>query len=120
MVDDLAGVVIEPGAELGEGFQLLELRVRELEIARHRSVGRPLRLAANARNGFADIDGGKNAQFEQRRREIDLTVRDGDEIGRNVGGDVLRLGLDDGQRGERAAAKVLAKCVARSSSREWM
>ena len=48
MVDDLAGVVIEPCAELGEGFQLGELRVRELEIARHRSVGRPLRLAADA------------------------------------------------------------------------
>ena len=48
MVDDLAGVVIEPRAELGEGFQLGELRVGELEIARHRSVGRPLCLATDA------------------------------------------------------------------------
>ena len=48
MVDDLAGVFIEPCAELGERFQLGELRVRELEIARHRTVGRPLCLAAHA------------------------------------------------------------------------
>ena len=48
MVDNLAGVVIEPRAELGERFQLSELRVRELEIARHPSVGRPLRLATDA------------------------------------------------------------------------
>ena len=31
------------------------------------------------------------------------------EVGRNVGGNVLRLGLDDGQRGERAAAEFLAQ-----------
>ena len=48
MVDDLAGVVIKTCAELGEGFQLRELRVRELEIARHGSVGRPLCLATDA------------------------------------------------------------------------
>ena len=64
MVDDLAGVVIEPRAELGEGFQLGELRVRELQIAGHGSVGRPLCLATDAGNGLADIDGGKNAQLE--------------------------------------------------------
>ena len=65
MLDDLAGVVIEPRAELGEGFQFRELRVGKLEIARDRAVGRPLRLAADARNGLADIDRGKNAQLEQ-------------------------------------------------------
>ena len=48
MVDDLASVVIEPRAELGEGFQLGELRIRELEIARNGSVGRRLCLAADA------------------------------------------------------------------------
>jgi hypothetical protein len=48
MVDDLTGVVIEPRAELGEGFKLGELRIRELEIARDGTVGRRLGLAADA------------------------------------------------------------------------
>ncbi len=61
VVDDLTGMFIETGSEFGKGFQLCELRVGELEIARHRSVGRPLCLAADAGNRLADIDGGKNA-----------------------------------------------------------
>src|SRR5208337_1758420 len=48
MVDNLAGVFVKTGAELGEGFQLRELRVRELEIARHGPVGRRLCLATDA------------------------------------------------------------------------
>ena len=109
MLDDLAGVFIQARAEPGKGLEFLELRVGELEIARHGAVGRALRLAADARNGFADIDGGQHAQFKQRRREIDLPVRDGDQVGRNVGGNILRFGLDDGQGGERAAAEFLAQ-----------
>jgi hypothetical protein len=108
VVDDFAGVVIKAGAELDEGFQFGELGVGEFEVARHGSVCRPLGLAADARNGLADIDGGQNTQLEKRGRQINLTVRDGDEIRRNVRGDVLRLGLDDGQRGERTAVKVVA------------
>src|SRR5580700_3594826 len=55
MVDDLACMFIKSRAELGERLQLGELRVREFQIACHGSVSCPLRLAANARNGLADI-----------------------------------------------------------------
>ena len=65
MLDDLAGVFIQAGAEPGKGLKFLELRVGELEVARHGTVGRALRFAADARNGFADIDGRQHAQFEQ-------------------------------------------------------
>ena len=59
MVDDLAGLLVEPRAELGERFELAELRVGQLEVARHAPVGRPLRLAADARDRLADVDGGR-------------------------------------------------------------
>ena len=109
MFDDLAGAFIQTGAETGEGFKFLELGVGELEVAGHCAVGCALRLAADARNGFADIDCGKYSQFEQRRREIDLSVRDRNEVGRDVGGYVLGLRLDDGERGQRAASAFLTQ-----------
>ena len=109
VLDDLAGVFIQAGSEPGKGFEFLKLCVAELEVAGHRAVGRALRLAADTRNGFADIDRGQHAQFEQRRREVDLSIRDGNQVGRNIGGNVLCFGLDDGQRGERTAAAFLAQ-----------
>ena len=65
MFDDFAGVVIQPRAKTGEGFELLKLSVGELEVARNGAVSRPLRLAADARNGFAHIHGRQHAQFKQ-------------------------------------------------------
>ncbi len=98
--DDRARVVIHAGAESGECLQLLELRVGQLEVARDRAVRRALGLAADARDGLGDVDRGQHAQFEQRRREVDLTIGDRNQIRGNVRRDVLRLGLDDGQCGE--------------------
>ena len=96
MLDDLAGVFIQARSEPGKGFEFLELRVGELKVARDGAVDRPLRFTADARNGFSDIDRGQHTQFKQRRRKIDLPVGDGNQVGRNVGGNVLRLGFDDG------------------------
>jgi hypothetical protein len=55
VLDDLARVFIQTGAEPGKGLKFFKLRVGEFEVARHRPVSCPLRFAANARNGFADI-----------------------------------------------------------------
>src|SRR5471030_1516691 len=63
-----AGGVVEPCAETGEAFQLLKLRIAQLEVGRHRAVCRPLRLAAHARHRQSDVDGRQHAQLEQRRR----------------------------------------------------
>ena len=84
-------------------------RVGELEIARHGTVSRALRLAADARDRFADIDRRQHAQFEQRRREVNLSVRDGNQVGRNVGGNVLRFGFDNRQRRQRSATEFQAQ-----------
>ena len=106
MRDDRAGRFIHSGTEPRKGLQLLELRKAKLEVARDRAVGRPLRLAADARDGLADIDRWQHAQFEQRGRQIDLPVGDRDQIGRDIGRDVLGLGLDDRQGGERTPAAL--------------
>ena len=64
MIDDLAGGFIEAGAELGECFQFLELRVSEFEVAGDSAISGSLRRSAHARNRLADVDRGKDSQFE--------------------------------------------------------
>ena len=120
VLDNLAGVFIQAGSEPGKGFEFLELCVTEFEVAGDCAIGRALRLAADPRNGFTDINRGQYAQFKQRRREVDLSIRDGNQVRRNIGGNILCFGLDDGQGGERTTPRSWRKCVARSSSREWI
>ena len=51
----------------------------------------------------------KNITFvEQLCLQEDLSVSDGDDVGRDVGGHVTSLGLDDGESSERAAAHGVA------------
>jgi hypothetical protein len=89
--DGLAGVFIQAGSEPGKRFEFLKLRIGEFEVARYRAVGRALRLPANAGNGFSDIDRGSCASVSM----MGSAVRD-------------------------PLPSSLRKCVARSSSREWM
>ena len=77
-------------------FELLKLCIGQLEIACHRTVGGQLCFTANARNGFADIHRWQDTQFEQCRGKVNLPVCDGNQVGRDVGGDVLRFGFYDG------------------------
>jgi hypothetical protein len=79
-----------------------------------------LRLAAHAGNGPAHVHRRQHAQLVEGGREADLAVRDGNQVGGDVGGDVLGLGLDDGQGRERPSPEFRASLVERSSRREWM
>src|SRR5262249_16249710 len=72
--------------------------------AGHGAHGADLRRAADARDREAHVDRGPDAGVEEVRLEVDLPVGDGDDVGRNVRGDIAGLRLDDRQRGERAAA----------------
>jgi hypothetical protein len=54
-----------------------------------------------------DVDGRPDALVEQVGLQVDLAVGDRDDVGRDVGGDVVALGLDDRQAGQGAAAHVL-------------
>src|SRR5688572_24714302 len=70
--------------------------------------GRDLRRAAHARHGDAGVHARADAGVEQRALQEDLPVRDRDHVGRDVGRDVVLLRLDHRQRGQRAAALLVA------------
>ena len=87
--------LVEIGAELRERGELAILREVELQ-GRADLLGRlDRRGEADARDGEADVDGGADAGVEEVGFEEDLAVGDGDDVGRDVGGDVAGLGLDD-------------------------
>ena len=58
---------------------------------------------------MAGVDGRHDAGMEQFRFQEDLTVGDGDDVGGNVGGNVARLRLDDGQCRQAAAAQLIGE-----------
>src|SRR5690606_2290474 len=66
--------------------------------------GLDLSVTTHAGHRDTHVDGRANAGEEQIRVEVDLTVGDGDDVGRNVGRHVAFLSFDDGQSRERAAA----------------
>src|SRR5208283_5604312 len=54
-------------------------------------------------------DGGADAGVEQIRFEVNLAVGNGNHVGRNVGGNVTGLSLDDGKSGERTSAQIVVQ-----------
>jgi len=98
-------VRIQVGAELREGLEVAVLRELELEPAGNLLHRTDLRIAADARDGDADVDRRAHTRVEELRLEEDLAVGNRDHVRRDVGRDVPRLRLDDRQRGHRAAAK---------------
>ncbi len=68
-----------------------------------------LRRGADARHREADVHRRADALVEQVGLEEDLAVGDRDDVGRNIGRDVVGLRLDDRQRGQRARAIVVVE-----------
>ena len=100
---------VQVGGEGGERLQVAELRQRQPQVARHLLHRLDLGVAADPRHRPADVDGGPDAGVEQVGLEVDLPVGDRDDVRRDVGGDVVGLGLDDRQPGHRAAAQVVGQ-----------
>ena len=101
--------MVQAGAEAGEVFQLLELRQRHPQVARDAAQRASLRLAAHARHRQAQVHRRELVAPHQPRRQVDLPVGDRDQVGRDVGRQVLGLGLDHRQHGDRAAAAFAAE-----------
>src|SRR6185436_9670042 len=100
---------VEVGAELRECRELAILREVEAQRTGDGAHGAHLRRAADARDRDADVDRGTDAGVKEVRLEEDLAVGDGDDVGRDVRGDVAGLGLDDRQRRQRAAALLVGE-----------
>ena len=100
---------VEVGAEGGERLELAELGQVEAQPAGHRAHRLDLRGAADAGHRDADVDGRADTGVEQVGLEEDLAVGDRDDVGRDVGRDVVALGLDDRQAGHRAAAELVGE-----------
>ena len=65
-----------------------------------------LRLAADPADAEAHIDCRALIGGEQAGVEHDLAIGDGDQIGRDIGGQIASVCLGDRQSGERAAAEL--------------
>ena len=59
VLDDVARRVIEARTEPSEGFQFLELRIAELQIARDRPIGCALRGTTDSGHGWPTSTAGK-------------------------------------------------------------
>ena len=106
-VEQALGGGVEIGGELGERRHLAVLGELQLDppgdLLHRLDLGR----RADPRHRQADVHRRADALVEQVGLEEDLAVGDRDHVGRDVGRDVVGLGLDDRQRGERAGAVVL-------------
>ena len=100
---------IEVRAQLGEGLQLAEGGQVQPQPAGHllhrRNLGRP----ADAGNRDAHVHRRALAGEEEVGLEVNLPVGDRNHVRRDVRGDFAFEGLDDRQRGERAAAERVAQ-----------
>ena len=69
---------------------------------------------AHARHRDADVEGRPHTGVEQVRLQVDLAVGDRDDVRRDIGRHVVRLGLDDRQRRQRATAVRLVRGARRA------
>ena len=91
---------VELAAELGKGRHLAILRQIQTQTPGHLLHAADLRVASDTRHRQTDVDGRTHTRIEQVRLKVDLPIGNRDDIGRNIGRHVARLGLDDRQRRE--------------------
>ena len=97
---------VQVGAEGGERLQLAVLRQVQPQRAGDLLHRLDLRGATDAGHRDADVDGRPDTLVEQVGLQEALAVGDRDDVGRDVGRDVVGLGLDDRQAGHRAARRA--------------
>lgn len=106
----LLGVRVQVGAELRERLQLTELRVRQLERTGNLLHRLDLRVAADTGYRNTRVYRRTDTGVEQLGLEEDLTVGNGDYVGRDIRRNVACLRLDDRECGQ-AAAVLDVRCT---------
>ncbi|CDN44416.1 hypothetical protein BN871_EV_00020 [Paenibacillus sp. P22] len=103
------GYFVQIGAELGECRQLAVLGKVKLERAGY--LFHRLRLSGGAYAGYgvADVDSRTLAGVEQVGFQEDLSVRDGDDVRRDVSGDIPGLRLNERKRRKGTAAELVVQ-----------
>ena len=89
--------LVEVGAELRKAGELLVRSKVQTEVAGDLLHGLGLCVATDAGHGNAHVDCRALALEEELGLQVDLTIGNGNDVGRNVGRDVAVLGLDDRQ-----------------------
>src|SRR3954469_12147316 len=108
-VEQALGRGIEVASELRERRHFAVLRQLALDLAGDLLHRLGLRRGADARHRQTDVHRGADALEEQVGFEEDLAVGDRNHVGRNVGRNVVGLGFDDRQRGQRARTLILVE-----------
>lgn len=93
-------VTVHIAAELGECFQFTILCLVDLQGSGHFLHTLDLRTTTDTGYRDSDIDSRTEALVEKVTFQEDLSVGNGDHIGRNVSGNVACLGFDDRQCGQ--------------------
>ena len=97
-VQFLSGARVNIGTELGKGLQVAELG--QIQLGRTGHLFDCLDLSRRTDSAHRDSyrDSRTYALIEEVRFQINLAVRDRDNVGRDVSGHIARLGLDNRQR----------------------
>lgn len=93
----LLGGSIKIGTELGKGSNFSVLGQEELEGTGNLLHGLDLGSGTDSRDGKTDVNGGSDTLVEELGLEENLTIGNRNNVGRNVGGHITTLGLNDGQ-----------------------
>src|SRR5579875_1548583 len=100
---------VEIRTELRKSCHLAILRQLELERSSDLFHRLDRGREANARNRQACVDRRSHARIKQVGLQIDLSVRDRDYVGWNIGRNIARLGFDNRQSGERPSSFFVAQ-----------
>ena len=99
--------LVEVGRECGERLELAVLRKIQSQRPGHLFHCLDLCGATDAGHRDADVDRRPHTLVEQVGLQEALAVGDRDDVGRDVGRDVVGLGLDDRQTGQRSATEFI-------------
>jgi hypothetical protein len=106
-VEGLLGSGIEIGSELCEGSNLTILGQEKLQGTSNLLHGLELGSGTDTRDGKTDVDGRSDTLVEQLSLQEDLTISDGNDVGRNVGRNITTLGLNDGKGSHGTTTKLV-------------